>query len=142
MKKGIYFLIFILVVTGSAYALALKDKANSAKEEIINLNSTNLKYDFGDVEKDRITKKVINLRNKLDEDLEIKSAESGCECIDINIKPQKVKRGGVFEAEITFDSSGLSQNQYLEEVVYLLTGNMEYELIRLVVLVKIENPTR
>jgi hypothetical protein len=140
MKKFTYLLVFIFILTASTYALALKDKTKAVKEEVINLESTNLKYDFGAVEKDKITKKTIKIRNKLDEALEIKSAESGCECIDIDIKPQKVKRGGIFEAEITFDSAGLDQNQYLEEVVYILTGNMEYELIHLVVSVNIANP--
>ena len=133
---------FIFILTASTYALALKDKAKVAKEEAINLESTNLKYNFGAAEKDKITKKTIKIKNKLDEALEIKSAESGCECIDIDVKPQKVARGGTFEAEITFNSEGLSQNQYLEEVVYILTGNMEYELIRLVVLVSIVNPAK
>ncbi len=137
MRRIIYLLIFILVITGSVYALSLKDKGEN---EIINLESATLKYDFGVVEKDKIAKKTIRMKNRLEEEIEIEGAKSTCECISISVKPQKVKRNGIFEAEIIFDSKGLSQNQYLEEVVYLLTNNREYELIKIVVLAKVENP--
>ncbi|MDD5355367.1 MAG: DUF1573 domain-containing protein [Candidatus Omnitrophica bacterium] len=135
MKRLAYFLICIFLLTGSAHALSFRDK----EEGIINLDSATLKYDFGSVDKDKVVKKTIKIRNKLDEEIEIKGIGSTCECTSINVKEQKVKRNGIFEAEITFDSSGLSDNQYLEEVVYILTASAQYELIRVVVLVKIGN---
>lgn len=134
-KKAVYLLIIVFLVAGGVRALAYKDKSG---EEILNLDSATLRYDFGVVEKDSVIKKTLTIRNALNRAIEIKSAQSTCECISAILKPQKVKRGGVFEVEITFDSSGLDKHQYLEEVVYILTSDKDYELIRLVALVEAE----
>ena len=71
------------------------------------------------------------------EDIEIIDARSTCECIKVYTKPQIVDRGGVFELELTFDSTGINQHD-IEEIIYILTGNMKYEFIRLVVTAKIK----
>lgn len=133
MRKNIFFLIFIFILTTSVYALSSKDN----KDEVLSLELNSLRYDFGAVEKDKITKKTVKIRNKLGEAIDIKSGESTCECVLIYIKPQKVEKNGVFQAEISFDSKDLGANQYLEEVVYILTGSEKYELIKIVISFKV-----
>jgi len=137
MRKTAYLLIFIFILTGSVYAMSVRDK--DKEESVIDLDSATLKYDFGSIEKDRVVKKSVKIRNRLDEDIEIKGVGSTCGCTTINVAEQTVKRNGVFEAEITFNSAGFSANQYLEEVVYILTTSARHELIRVVVLVKISS---
>ncbi|MDD5617558.1 MAG: DUF1573 domain-containing protein [Candidatus Omnitrophica bacterium] len=133
MRKNVFLLISIFILTTSAYALPSKDN----KDEALSLKSNSLKYDFGVVGKDKVTKKVVKIINKLGRTIDIKSAESTCECVLIYIKPQRVGKNGVFQAEISFDSNGLDKNQYLEEVVYILTGSEKHELIKIVISFKV-----
>ena len=130
MKKVVLFLVVFFIFTVNVNALPLEDEF-----EIVNLESNNLEYSLV-VEKNTITSEIIKIRNKLDEAIEISESRSTCECIEIDIEPQTVEIDGIFEAEITFDSKGVSQDT--EEIVYILTNNIKYEVIRLVVLVKVK----
>jgi hypothetical protein len=136
MKKAICILILICLCIVATNAEAILPSKDTTGIPEINLESTNLEYRLINVQKDKVTNKIINIRNNLDEPLEIKEVRSTCECIEVKIKPQTVKVGDIMEAEIIFDSTGI--NQEAEEVVYILTSSKKYELIRFAVLVEIE----
>lgn len=130
MKKILSILVCFFIFTVNISALTLEEEL-----EVINLESNNLEYPLL-VRKNDIIKKTLTIRNKLDEALVISESRSTCECIKIDIEPQSVEIGDVFEVEIIFDSSDLERD--MEEVVYLLTNNINYEVIRLVLLVRIK----
>jgi len=127
MRKIVSVLIFLLVISISVDIFSAEDK----KIPLISLESTNLEYHFGSIETGKIAKKVVGIRNKLDQPLAIREARSICECIDVDVEPQILERGESLEVEITLDATGISQE--IEEIVYILTDNMEYELIRFVI---------
>ncbi|MDD5006310.1 MAG: DUF1573 domain-containing protein [Candidatus Omnitrophica bacterium] len=136
MKRLIFFLpcLFILVFCVNILHSEEK-KENSAKDEVINLETSNLEYNIGNIGKGQIINRVIRIRNKLTEAIDISDARSTCDCVKLSVTPQIVEKGGIFEAEITFDDSGMDGD--VQEVVYILTNNMKYELIRLVISAKI-----
>lgn len=132
MRRIIYFILCFFILTISTFAFSAE-----IKEEIseINLDSTNLEFNLGNVNKSDIVYTTIQIRNKLDEPLQIIEARSSCECIEIYTSPQIVDKDGIFEVEIAFDTEGVSGD--VEEVLYIVTENIKYELIRLVVLATI-----
>ncbi|MBL7130058.1 MAG: DUF1573 domain-containing protein [Candidatus Omnitrophica bacterium] len=134
MIRAISVLVCLFILATSANALSLKNKD---RQQIINLESTNLEYNLGSVGKDKIINRTIKIRNKLEETLVISKVRSTCECIKIYAKPQILDRGGIFEIEIAFDTTGINYGTNVEEVVYILTDNMDYEFIRLVILATI-----
>jgi len=136
VNRRIPFLLLIsfFLLAANINVLSFGEDAEEDKREIqiINLESTNLEYSLGYIQKDAVTKKTIKIRNKLEEEIEIVDVRATCDCINIVIEPETIERNGIFEAEIIFDSTGLAQEA--EEVVYILTKSMKYELIRLVVI--------
>jgi hypothetical protein len=87
---------------------------------------------LGSIEKDSIIKETIRVRNNLEEPLAIKEARSTCECIESFTEEQIVDRGEIFEVDISFDAQGISPGD-IEEVIYILTDNMDYEIIRVII---------
>ena len=136
MNRRISFLLlisfFLLAANFNVLSFGEEHEEVEGEIPIINLESTNLEYSLGYIQKDAVTKRTIKIRNKLEEEIEIVDVRSTCDCINIVIESQTVKRDGIFGAEIIFDSTGLAQE--VEEVVYILTKSMKYELIRLVVI--------
>ena len=136
MRKIIYILICLTIfmvnikLTTAEYI--------SQEEYFLDLDSTNLEFSLGEVEKNSIIRERIKIINKLDEPLTVKEARSTCECLQIYVEPQIVEKGGIFEAKITIDTIGFTQD--IEEVVYILTDNMNYELIRLAIVVAVVEP--
>jgi hypothetical protein len=132
MVRKFFILVCLFIFSINVYALA-SDK----KDKILSLESTNLEYNLDNINADETIEKTIKIKNKLNEDLIIKEGRTTCECIKITVKRQVVKRNEIFEAEIMFDSSGMSKGTNIEEVVYILTDNRKYELIRLAILATI-----
>jgi len=136
MKKIVCILILIcicIVANTAEAALASKD---TEAVPVIDLHSSDLEYSLLNCKKDAVTKEVIKIRNQLDEPLEIQWARSTSEYIKVNIEPQTVEKGGVFDAEIIFDSTGLDKEAEL--TVYIQTDSKKTEVIIFVVLVEIE----
>ncbi|MFC1645970.1 DUF1573 domain-containing protein [Candidatus Omnitrophota bacterium] len=129
MKKIFFVLLCFYILTNNVNAFSLED---SNRGKVLNLESNNLEYDLGSIERDEIKNETIEIRNRLDESLVITEARSICECVKIYVKPQIVGKGEIFEVEFTLDSTGIKHD--IEEVVYILTENMNYELIRFVIL--------
>ena len=136
MKKIICVLVLICIcfVANNVEAALASEDTEAVPE--INLGSAELEYRLLDCKKDAVTKKIIKIRNQLDEPLEITEVKSTRECIEVKIKPQTVKIGDAVEAEIIFDSIGLSQEAEL--VVYIQTNSKKNEVIIFSVLVEIE----
>jgi len=136
MKRLIFviFLFCFFTITINTDSFSLN---NDDKETIISLESSNLEYNLGKVEKDKIINKVVRIRNKLDQAIAINSVRSTCECIKVYSEPKTVDRNDLFDIEITLDTKGMIDN--IEEVVYVLTENKDYQIIRFVILASIIN---
>lgn len=132
MKRIISILVLLcfLVVTTNARALSSKKR-----ERIITMESANFEYNFGEVPKDKIIRETIKIKNKLNEVIHIKEAQSSCECLLAEVQSQTVRRNGIFELKITFDPKGYSGK--VESIVYIITDNLKYELIRLEIILNI-----
>ena len=135
MKRitGITVLILLCFIF-AAYTLAFSAEIKEESSEI-NLDSTSLEFNLGNINMGDTINKTIVIRNKLNEALQIKEAISICECIRIYTKPQMVDKDGIFEVDINFDTTGLSDD--VEEVVYIIIENMKYEIIRLAIMATI-----
>jgi hypothetical protein len=138
MMRMLYVLACFFLVVANVSALSLQNKDDAG---IVNLESSNLEYKLGIVKRGEVVKKTIKIENKLNEAIEIKSARVTCDCMEVNANPQMVKKNGIFELGILFDSAGIDKDiKELEEVVYILTTNKKYEIIRLVILATITEP--
>ncbi|MFC1708608.1 DUF1573 domain-containing protein [Candidatus Omnitrophota bacterium] len=133
MKKLGLVLVCFFIFTVSISAESLQ---NEDGKLAVSLESTNVEYNLGSIERGEVIHEIVWLRNNLEQPLAIKEARSTCECIDSSTDSQVVDRGEVFEVEITFDTQGISQGD-AEEVIYILTENMDYEIIRLLILATI-----
>ena len=131
MKKLVLFLICFLVFVNYAGAGNFDND-----EDIVSLESSNIEYRLGGIEKDSLIEQTIRVRNDLEEPLALKEARSTCECLESFSAEQVVDRGEIFEVAIDFDARGIGPGD-IEEVVYILTDNMGYEIIRLVILATI-----
>ncbi len=140
MNRRISFLLlisfFLLAANFNVLSFGEEHEEVEGEIPIINLESTNLEYSLGYIQKDAVTKRTIKIRNKLEEEIEIVDVRSTCDCINIVIEPETIERNSIFEAKIIFDSTGIVQEA--EEIVYILTKSMKYELIRFVVIAKIK----
>lgn len=125
-------LFFAINIIFSSLSLAEEDS------QVINLETSNLEYYLGDTPKGGIIRKTVRIRNGLNEALKISDVKSTCDCIGAKVQPQTVEKGVIFQIEVVLDSTGLSGD--VEEVLYILTQNLKYELIRLVVSAAIAEP--
>lgn len=124
MRAIIVFVCFIIFIP-NVYALSPE---KNKEEQIISLESGNLEYNLGQLPMDKIIKKTVKIKNKLNQELKIKDARSSCDCMEVKLLPQIVKKNGIFEVEIVFDTTGISGDK--ESLVYILTDDANYELIR------------
>lgn len=129
MKRVFFLLLCFYILTNSVNAFSLEDKD---QEEILSLESSNLEYNLGRIERGQIKNETIKIKNRLGESLVITEARPTCECIKIYVEPQIVGSDEIFEVEFTLDSTGIKHD--IEEVVYVLTDNINYEFIRFVIL--------
>jgi hypothetical protein len=134
MLRIITFLICFLILTTSVRALWLDD---NVKEKIINLESTNIKYNFGSLEKDKIIQRTVRIKNKLNQPLSIKEARSACECIKAHADSVILDKDEIMDVEIIINTHDMGRS--IEEVVYILVDNIDYELIRLIISAAITN---
>ena len=128
MRK-ILTIVAILVILLFSYQQEACLQQENNMEKIVNIESTNVEYDLGELPPDTIIQTTLRLRNMLDEDLVLKEILSGCECLDALIVPKKVKKGGIFEIEIKLDLSGYFQDGTYE--LFLVTKNKKYGFIQI-----------
>jgi hypothetical protein len=121
-----------------ACVLLLLIKVSTASPEYerqgytVDLETTNLEYSLGRIEKNSIIREIVKVVNELDEPLTLKEARSTCECIQVYVEPQIVEKGELFEVKVAFNTIGMNQGD-IDEIAYIMTGNRNYELIRLVI---------
>jgi hypothetical protein len=126
----------IIIAIACVLLLLIKVSAASPEYErqgyTVDLETTNLEYSLGRIEKNSIIREIVKVANELDEPLTLKEARSTCECIQAYVAPQIVEKGELFEVRVAFNTIGMNQGD-IDEIVYIMTGNSNYELIRLVI---------
>jgi len=125
MKKLIYLLICFLVFISNANAVSFEH--GEIEKILLKLESQNITYDMGEVKKDTIIRKVLVIKNKLDRALRLKEARSSCECMDAFMASKTIERNGIVEIQMELDTTGFIG--YNEDVIYILTDDLKYEVI-------------
>ena len=133
MKQFLFVLICSFLCVCNACASSAKQDAPSIP--IIKLDSTSLVYDIGGVKKDSVSVVTLRIQNKLDRALNIREVRSSCDCVQVAYAPQTLKRNGIAELKITFDTTDLKDET--ESAIYILTDDMKYEVISLKIILRL-----
>lgn len=129
MKKGIFLLIFILIVSGIivyGYFKAVspgQDNENSPKIEI-----TPQSYDFGDINYGDIVNYGFEVKNSGKSVLEIKRVATSCSCTTAKINQEKINPGETAQLNVRYDSGAMGRAHgkgRQERIIYIKSSDSE-----------------